>query len=145
MKRRGVLILAVALLAVALVVIAGCSSTKTTPTTPKTTPKTTPSTTTGKVSIVDFSFTPASVTVTPGGTVTWTNNGATAHTVTFPDFASPQLQPGQTFSHTFATAGTFSYHCSIHPTMTGTVIVSPAGGTSTTPSSTSTTPVTPGY
>jgi plastocyanin len=154
---RRMLSLVVVGLMLALAVTAGCSSTSsttpTTPTTPKTTP-TSPSGTSEKtVSIIDFAFQPTTMTVKPGTTVKWTNNGATAHTVTFADFASSQLQPGQTFSHTFDTEGSFPYHCSIHPTqMNGTIVVSAtasSGGTTTTPStsttpSTTTTPV-PGY
>jgi plastocyanin len=55
--------------------------------------------------------------------VTWTNNDSVAHTVTGTDFASSQLAPGSTFSHKFTTAGSFDYHCSIHPSMTGNVTV----------------------
>ncbi|MHB8896258.1 MAG: cupredoxin domain-containing protein [Candidatus Geothermincolia bacterium] len=143
MHRRGLLLVAMGVLIVSLVVFAGCSSTKTTtPTTPKTTPKTTPSTTpsgtSSTVSVVDFSFQPATLTVKTGGTVTWKNNGATAHDITFTDFTSGALQPGLSFSHTFNTAGTFPYHCAIHPSMTGTIVVTASGtsSTSTTPSTT---------
>jgi plastocyanin len=82
------------------------------------------------VSIVDFAFQPGSVEVPVGGSVTWTNNGSATHTVTSDSgaFDSGQLAPGATFSQTFDTAGTFTYHCSIHPQMTGTVIVTSGGG-----------------
>jgi plastocyanin len=77
------------------------------------------------VSIVDFAFQPASIEVPVGSTVTWTNTGAVPHTVTSDSgaFDSGQLSPGASFSQTFDTAGTFTYHCSIHPQMTGTVVV----------------------
>ena len=67
--------------------------------------------------IIDFGFDPASVSVKVGGSVTWTNTGATAHTVTADDgsFDSKSLASGATFSQTFAKAGTFAYHCAIHP------------------------------
>jgi plastocyanin len=80
------------------------------------------------VTIKDFEFTPATVTIAVGGTVTWTNNGPSTHTVTADDgsFDSGNLSQGKTFSHTFQTAGTFTYHCSIHPFMTATVIVQQA-------------------
>jgi predicted lipoprotein with Yx(FWY)xxD motif len=76
-------------------------------------------------SIVDFAFQPATLTVPVGTTITWTNTGATAHTVTADDgsFDSASVAPGQTFSHAFTTAGTFTYHCAIHPSMTATVTV----------------------
>jgi len=82
------------------------------------------------VSIVDFAFQPNSSMVVAGGTVTWTNTGQAPHTVTADDgsFDSGTLSPGATFSQTFPTAGTFTYHCNIHPQMTATVIVGDAGG-----------------
>jgi plastocyanin len=82
------------------------------------------------VSIVDFAFQPPSIEVATGGTVTWTNTGQAPHTVTADDgsFDSGTLSPGATFSQTFATAGTFTYHCNIHPQMTATVIVGGPGG-----------------
>lgn len=88
-----------------------------------------------KVSIVDFSFTPNAITVSAGTMVAWTNNGGTTHTVTSGTgvfdsglLSPPNAQsgaPGATFTHTFSTPGTFAYHCSIHPQMTGTVTVTP--------------------
>jgi plastocyanin len=148
MMRRGTILLAVGAILVSLLVVAGCgSSTRTTPTTPKkTSPSTTPSLKKSSVSIIDFAFQPASLTVTPGTTVTWTNNGATAHNITFTDFNSGNVQPGQTYNHVFATPGTYPYNCSIHPSMTGTITVSAgtSGGTTTTPSGTTTSPA-PGY
>jgi plastocyanin len=70
------------------------------------------------VSIRDFTFTPASVTVKVGTTVRWTNNGPSAHTTTSDMGAwdSGVLSPNAgTFEMTFSTTGTFPYHCSIHP------------------------------
>ncbi|MPV87830.1 cupredoxin domain-containing protein [Georgenia ruanii] len=76
------------------------------------------------VQIKNFAFAPASQTVAAGQTVTWTNDDSTDHTVTADDnsFDSGRLAPGKTFTHTFATAGTYAYHCAIHPNMTGTVV-----------------------
>jgi plastocyanin len=78
------------------------------------------------VTIKDFAFNPATATATAGSKVTWTNNDTTAHTVTFDDGSadSGNIAPGSTFDHTFATAGTFAYHCTIHSQMKGTVTVS---------------------
>ena len=78
-----------------------------------------------EVSIKDFSFQPATIEVPVCGTVTWTNDDSTGHTVTADDasFDSGTLATGANFSHTFETAGTFAYHCSIHPTMTATITV----------------------
>lgn len=76
-----------------------------------------------KVSIKNFAFNPASVTIKAGDTVEWTNDDSTTHTVTGTDFDSGDLAPGSTFSHQFTSAGTFDYHCSIHTFMTGSVVV----------------------
>jgi LPXTG-motif cell wall-anchored protein len=77
------------------------------------------------VTIVDFEFTPASVTVNVGDTVTWTNDGPTPHSATANDgsFDTGIMDEGQSGSHTFNEAGTFSYICTPHPNMTGTVTV----------------------
>jgi plastocyanin len=76
------------------------------------------------VSIQNFAFNPASVTVAAGGTVTWTNNDSTAHTVTFDSGPNcQQLSGSETKTATFSVAGSYPYHCSIHPTMKGTVVV----------------------
>ncbi|MGH2588049.1 MAG: cupredoxin domain-containing protein, partial [Dehalococcoidia bacterium] len=77
------------------------------------------------VSIVDFAFQPATVTVPVGGTVTWTNTGNAPHTSTSTTGAwdSGRLTTGQSFSFTFQQAGSFAYICTIHPQMMGTVVV----------------------
>ena len=95
------------------------------------------------VTIADFSFTPATITIHVGDTVTWTNHGPSAHTATADNgsFNTGMLQKGQSASHTFTTAGTVTYICSIHPFMHGTVVVL-ANTTSTTTTPTTTTPTT---
>ncbi len=78
------------------------------------------------VSIVNFKFTPATVTVKAGTTVTWTNRDAIGHTVNFHanGINSPSiLNQGDKFSHTFSTPGTYAYICDIHPFMHGTIVV----------------------
>jgi LPXTG-motif cell wall-anchored protein len=86
----------------------------------------------GAVTIADFQFTPAQITVDQGDTVTWTNNGPTPHSATAPDgsFDTGILPAGQSSSHTFGEAGTYSYICTPHPNMHGTVVVraSQSGG-----------------
>jgi len=76
-------------------------------------------------------FSPGSVTVAVGGVVTWTNNDTTAHNVTSTSgaFRSATLQPGQTFTFTFTTPGTYPYLCTLHGGMNGTIVVPTAGGT----------------
>jgi len=82
------------------------------------------------VTISDFQFQPATMNVNVGDTVMWTNNGRTAHTSTSDSqmWDSRPINPNGTFSFTFTTTGTFSYHCAIHPNMRGTVVVG-SGGT----------------
>jgi plastocyanin len=84
------------------------------------------------VAIKDFAFEPTSITVTAGSVVTWTNTAARPHTVTADDGTSFDSQPigaGEAFANLFDTPGTFAYHCSIHPQMTGTVVVTSAAST----------------
>ncbi|HEY4561887.1 MAG TPA: cupredoxin family copper-binding protein, partial [Thermoanaerobaculia bacterium] len=84
------------------------------------------------VTMGDFFFSPASVTVAVGDTVTWHNTGQAPHTATANDgsFDTGTINAGGSGSHTFSSAGTFSYICTIHPNMKGTVRVlsSSSGG-----------------
>ena len=77
------------------------------------------------VEINNFMFTPKTLTVSVGTTVTWKFDDSTQHTVAADDksFTSSPMANGQTYTHTFDTAGTFKYHCSIHPFMTGAIVV----------------------
>ena len=81
------------------------------------------------VSIADFSFSPASLTIEAGTTVTWVNNGAAPHTATGDggSFDTGQIAAGGSAGITFDTPGTYTYICSIHPQMTGTIVVTAAG------------------
>ena len=76
-----------------------------------------------EVWIQGMAFNPGTINVTAGATVTWTNKDGIAHTVTSNTslFDSGSIASGGTFSHTFATAGTYAYHCAFHAGMTGTV------------------------
>jgi LPXTG-motif cell wall-anchored protein len=96
------------------------------------------------VSIVDFDFSPGTITINAGDTVTWTNTGSQGHSATGSGFDTGILSKGKSGSHTFTTPGTFTYHCTPHPFMKGTVVVkaassggggSGAGGGSSTGSS----------
>lgn len=80
---------------------------------------------TSKVTIEHFAYTPATVTVKKGTTVTWTNQDDVKHDVNADNgaFKSELLDKGESFSYTFNEAGTFKYHCTPHPNMIGTVIV----------------------
>jgi plastocyanin len=93
------------------------------------------------VSIIDFEFSPATITVPVGTTVTWTNDSASGaeHTTTSDvqgtanSWDSGITTKGQTFSHTFTQAGTFTYHCNVHTFMRGTVIVTAAASPTAVP------------
>ena len=116
-------------------------ATSTTATTPTTGATSTPSATAAQTGngqtvmiITDssgsFAFSPATLTIKAGTTVTWKNNTAVGHTVTSDDgktfdsgTSNPITAQGGTFSFTFTTAGTFAYHCEIHPFMKATIIV----------------------
>src|SRR6516162_1874279 len=80
-----------------------------------------------EVKIDNFSFGPVTLTVPVGTTVTWTNRDDIPHTVVSTDdpktFKSKVLDTDEKFSFTFGKAGTYPYFCSIHPKMTGKVIV----------------------
>jgi amicyanin len=77
------------------------------------------------VAIADFKFNPATLAVPVGSTVTWTNQDEEPHTIAAKDgfFHSPGMDTHGTYSFTFTTPGSYDYICSIHPFMTGTVVV----------------------
>jgi plastocyanin len=79
------------------------------------------------VTIDNYTFSPGAPTVPVGTTVTWTNRDFDVHTVTAddtpPTFKSAGLDTDDSFSFTFKKAGTYSYHCSLHPHMTGKIVV----------------------
>jgi 3',5'-cyclic-AMP phosphodiesterase len=78
-----------------------------------------------QVVVDNFSFAPTIAAVAAGSTVTWTNRDDVPHNIVSTDqkFKSPVLDTDEQFSHTFATPGTYKYFCSIHPKMTGQVVV----------------------
>lgn len=79
----------------------------------------------GASTLTTTAYSPNPVTVSAGGTVTWRNNDNTAHTSTGNNSAwdSGIIQPGGSFSRTFPSAGSFTYLCTLHPGMVGTVTV----------------------
>jgi len=114
-----------------ILVVAGtmaCSSNNNSATSPSPTP---PPSGPGTVSIVSgasekttTAYSPNPITIAVGGTVTWVNNDSTTHTTTSNGAGwDATLNPGGQFSRTFTTAGSFPYHCTIHPGMVGTVTV----------------------
>ncbi len=87
---------------------------------------------TASVGVADFRFSPHTITIHAGDTVVWSSTGPSAHTVTADagGFDSGSLNAGQSFSHTFPSAGTFAYHCQFHQSlgMVGTVVVLASSG-----------------
>jgi plastocyanin len=76
------------------------------------------------VTIVQFAFSPESLSVPAGTTVTWTNQDLdTPHSLKFSDGASGVLKKGASYSRTFSSAGVYAYNCGVHPYMTGKVTV----------------------
>src|SRR5438876_9586649 len=84
------------------------------------------------VGIDNFAFAPATLTVTPGTTVTWKNEDDSPHRIGDKNgtFTSAALDTDDTFSHTFAAPGEYPYICTIHPYMVGKIVVKAAGKTS---------------
>ena len=119
---------------VILVSCGGGSSAPTTPTPTPTAPTPTPPATSisatvsipvGAASLGSRAYVASPVTIAPGGTVRWTNDDTIAHTTTSNSavWNSGNVSPGGHFDVTFPAAGTFPYHCTIHPGMIGTVVV----------------------
>jgi plastocyanin len=80
------------------------------------------------ITVKNFAFTPADLTVIKGTTVTWTNEDSAPHQIASDtgdavSFSGSSMSPGQTFSFKFDAAGTFPYHCAIHSSMHGTITV----------------------
>jgi plastocyanin len=79
--------------------------------------------TTATISIKNFAFNPATITIKKGTTITWTNDDRAPHELKSSAFNSMVMSTGQSFSFVFNDSGTFDYSCSIHPSMTGKIIV----------------------
>jgi plastocyanin len=128
MKRSTLAIIIVIILLIAGGAIALTHKNKTSTTANTSTSAPSAQTSAGSVDIKNMMFTPSQVTVTKGTTVTWTNNDSVAHTVVddLSNVGGPSsgdIQPGSTYSFTFNKTGSFQYHCSIHSSMRGTIVV----------------------
>jgi len=77
------------------------------------------------VAIQGYAYSPSTLTIQKGANVTWKNEDSVQHDVVSDSsaFSSPLLNRGETYTHQFNSAGSFSYHCSPHPFMKGTIIV----------------------
>jgi plastocyanin len=113
------------LAAVALTAITAACSSSSSPVQPTAGSSMSVSIVSGASALTNAAYTPNPDTIAVGDTISWTNNDSTAHTTTGDDgsWNSATIQPGAAFSRTFTTAGTFTYHCTIHPGMIGTVTV----------------------
>ena len=77
------------------------------------------------VVIKDLAFNPAELQVKVGTEVRWINQDSTGHTITNTNFDSGEIKNGQSYSHVFTAVDIYDYHCSINPSMTGKIIVTP--------------------
>ncbi len=128
-------LMTIGLLCAALVSVAGCGTSKSTPaaspsqqtaSAAASAPQASASNSSAAknaVSMKNFKFDPAEITINKGDTVTWTNNDSATHDAASATFKSGNMAKGQTFSFTFTTVGTFDYDCTFHAGMTGKVIV----------------------
>jgi plastocyanin len=114
------------LLAVFAIAIAGCGSSGGTGSSSSTSTSASSGSSTHAVTIKDYTFKPAKITVPVGTTVDFSNEDSTAHTATSTEsgaFESGAIQPGKSASITLKKAGTFTYYCAFHPFMKGTIVV----------------------
>jgi len=107
--------------------VAGCSSYQT-PSAPAAPPASTGGGNT--ITIKNFAFDPSALTVKTGTVVAWVNQDGASHTIVSDTgspaaFSSDSLSTGASYKFTFTQPGTYTYHCSIHPSMKGTIIVQP--------------------
>ena len=130
MRRQSIAALAIG----ASLAVAACGGGASAPATPSAAASASPASPsvtaagTAAVTIASFTFAPASLGIAPGTTVSWANQDDVAHTVAWDDGAagSGRLSAGGTpYARTFDRPGTYAYHCSIHPSMKGTVVVGP--------------------
>src|SRR5512138_443392 len=118
--------LALSVILVLAILAAGCTGQN-----PPSAPAATPAPAGGgpdTITIRNFAFSPSPQTVKAGTTVTWENRDGVSHAIASDagapeEFRSGTLADGSSFTFTFANTGTYAYHCSIHPSMKGTVIV----------------------
>jgi plastocyanin len=105
---------------IAVVLISGCTNYGASPA-----PSSPPPAGANAVSIQNYAFSPSTLTVSAGTTITWTNQDSVSHTITSDSgaFDSGSIASGNTNSYTINTPGTYSYHCSIHPSMKASIIV----------------------
>jgi amicyanin len=117
---------ACAIMLVLSCLFAGCTSAQSPPATTQATQA--PAGGSNHIAIKNFAFSPATLTIKTGTTVTWTNQDGAPHQIASDPgapvaFNSESLANGASYQFTFTQAGTYDYHCTIHPAMKGTIIV----------------------
>jgi plastocyanin len=121
--KKSLLVSTLSIVIVPVLLVFGCTKASTSPygATSAPPPVSQPNT----VVMANIAFGPASITVSVGTVITWQNNDGIAHTSTSDTgvWDTGSIPPGGSKTTTFPAAGTFPYHCSVHPMMTGTVIV----------------------
>jgi plastocyanin len=123
MKKHLILVLVA--LAGVMVMVAGCTSSSSPSSGPVTSTASTSTASQNPVAIQNYAFSPSALTIQKGANVTWTNYDSVQHHVVSDSsaFSSPLLNKGDTYTHQFNNTGSFSYICSIHPYMKGTIVV----------------------
>lgn len=123
MKQTVLMIIAVLTLVLVVSSISGCGS-------PQQTgdgaPTIASSQNSNSIAIINFAFSPPTLTINKGDTVVWTNQDSASHRIlsdSGTEIDSVVLSTGATYTHTFNSAGTFDYHCSIHTSMKGRIVV----------------------
>lgn len=121
----SVIVIAVIIIAVGLIGYFGYKSSYKTSSNNSTNSSTASESEPNTVSMENLSFQPGALFISVGDEVTWTNNDSATHTVVANDssFQSEQLNSGSSFKNIFSKPGTYQYYCSIHPSMTGKIIV----------------------
>jgi len=110
------------LILILIVLAVSCSKTDTSQASPKVGPLGVKQ----DIEIKGFAFNPASITISAGTTVIWTNQDSAPHRIISDsgnELGSGSISTGQTYTHTFENPGTYDYHCSIHPSMKGEIVV----------------------
>jgi plastocyanin len=124
MKKKVIGVISVMFAAASLAIL-GCSKDSSNPYGTSSSSQNPPPGQSNTVTMINIAFSPSTLTVSKGTTVTWQNNDGVTHTSTSDDglWDTGNIAPGSSKDVTFSNAGTFKYHCTIHASMTGTIIV----------------------
>ena len=124
MTSSKILVFNIALIIVFMVLITGCIQNQNSKLTSDVYSTADTATQAAAITIKDFAFSPANLTVKSGTIVTWTNEDSMSHLISsHGNFESNTLNKGASYNYTFKTIGTYPYICTIHPSMKGTIVV----------------------